>query len=210
MVSPFLQKCNYATLAPQVGFGFKLQQTALHCQQPCGGLFNLLYPVITMGFFLAWQDSLANRTWKVSGTHSTSLAKLQNTWLAQVISQFPNDKKQEKQGRARTDINPCAPFGHEHYPNRGYWDESENMQSLYTSLKLLPQSEIRNNYLSFWSGVAITLSRLDCYFTLSCKEMINMCFYSPAIRSKLHDRICLLLETDRGRNNLWHHQMPHL
>lgn len=32
-------------------FGFKLQQTALHCQQPCGGLFNLLYPVITMGFF---------------------------------------------------------------------------------------------------------------------------------------------------------------
>ena len=41
---------------------FKLQQTALHCQQPCGGLFNLLYPVITMGFFLAWQDSLANRT----------------------------------------------------------------------------------------------------------------------------------------------------
>ena len=49
-----------------------------------------------MGFFLAWQDSLANRTWKVSGTHSTSLAKLQNTWLTQVISQFPNDKKQEK------------------------------------------------------------------------------------------------------------------
>lgn len=62
MVSPFLQKCNYVTLAPQVGFGFKLQQTALHCQQPSGGLFNLLYPVITMGFFLAWQDSLANRT----------------------------------------------------------------------------------------------------------------------------------------------------
>ena len=49
-----------------------------------------------MGFFLAWQDSLANRTWKVSGTQSTSLAKLQNTWLTQVISQFPNDKKQEK------------------------------------------------------------------------------------------------------------------
>lgn len=163
MVSPFLQKCNYVTLAPQVGFGFKLQQTVLHCQQPCGGLFNLLYPVITMGFFLAWQDSLANRTWKVSGTHSTSLAKLQNTWLAQVISQFPNDKKQEKQGRARTDINPCAPFGHEHYPNRDYWDESENMQSLYTSLKLLPQSEIRNIWvfdlelLSLFPDLTVTL-----------------------------------------------------
>ena len=67
----------------------------------------------------------------------------------QVISQFAFNKKHEKRRgeRGLIIINPCAPFVQKCYPNRDNWDESENAQSLYSSLKLLLQSEIRNTWV---------------------------------------------------------------
>ena len=158
MVSPFLQKCNYATLAPRVGFGFKLQQTALHCQQPCGGLFNLLYPVITMGFF-----SPGRILWPT--VHEKSLAPTVHQSLNFRIPDSPKSslsflmiKNKRGAGESKEWYQPLCSL----------WSRV----SLYTSLKLLLQSDIRIIWV-FDLELLSLFPRLDCYFTLSCKEIIN-------------------------------------